>query len=145
MVVSGRGHAGHFLDFLGSGWSYGVRLTYEIQDAAGGIAEALGLARRWAGDDSVAVILGDNIFEDSFRDDIQDFRSGGKYSSRRSRTRTASASRRSRATASSGSRRSPPKPKSNLAVTGCYLYDNRVFEIITDPEALGPGRARSRT
>ena len=142
MVVSGRGHAGHFLELLGSGSSYGVRLTYEIQDAAGGIAEALGLARRWAGDDAVAVILGDNIFEDSFRDDIQDFRSGGKIFLKE----VPDANRFGVAEVAGdrvvGIEEKPAKPKSNLAVTGCYLYDNRVFEIIRTLEALGPGRAR---
>ena len=139
MVVSGRGHAGHFLELLGSGSSYGVRLTYEIQDAAGGIAEALGLARRWAGDDSVAVILGDNIFEDSFRDDIQDFRSGGKIFLKE----VPDANRFGVAEVAGdrvvGIEEKPAKPKSNLAVTGCYLYDNRVFEIIRTLKPSGRG------
>ena len=62
MIVSGRGHVGHFLELLGSGSELGVSITYEIQEGAGGIAQALGLARRWAGTENVAVILGDNIF-----------------------------------------------------------------------------------
>jgi glucose-1-phosphate thymidylyltransferase len=49
MIVSGRGHVGHFLELLGSGKDLGVRLTYEIQEGAGGIAQALGLAEEWAG------------------------------------------------------------------------------------------------
>ena len=44
MIVSGRGHAGHFLELLGFGMEFGVSLTYEIQETAGGIAQALGLA-----------------------------------------------------------------------------------------------------
>jgi glucose-1-phosphate thymidylyltransferase len=139
MVVSGRGHAGHFLELLGSGSSYGVRLTYEIQDAAGGIAEALGLARRWAGDDPVAVILGDNIFEDSFKDDIQDFRAGGKIFLKE----VPDANRFGVAEVDGdrviGIEEKPAAPKSNLAVTGCYLYDNRVFEIIRTLVPSGRG------
>jgi glucose-1-phosphate thymidylyltransferase len=50
MIVSGRGHAGHFLELLGSGMEFGVSLTYEIQETAGGIAQALGLAASWADD-----------------------------------------------------------------------------------------------
>ncbi|NLX49384.1 MAG: NTP transferase domain-containing protein [Methanospirillum sp.] len=130
MVVSGRGHAGHFLELLGSGSTWGVRLTYEIQDGAGGIAQALGLARRWAGDDPVAVILGDNIFEDSFRDDIEEFRSGGKIFLKA----VPDANRFGVAEVAGdrvvGVEEKPAHPKSNLAVTGCYLYDARVFEII---------------
>src|SRR5512138_3659688 len=63
MIVSGRGHAGHFLELLGSGTEFGVQITYEIQEGAGGIAQALGLAQQWVSGESVTVILGDNIFE----------------------------------------------------------------------------------
>jgi glucose-1-phosphate thymidylyltransferase len=52
LIVSGRGHVGHFLELLGSGSEMGGRLSYEIQEGAGGIAQALGLAKRWAGTDS---------------------------------------------------------------------------------------------
>jgi glucose-1-phosphate thymidylyltransferase len=61
MIVSGRGHAGHFLELLGSGEEWDATFTYQIQEEAGGIAQALGLAERWADDENVAVILGDNI------------------------------------------------------------------------------------
>ncbi|AAM30865.1 Glucose-1-phosphate thymidylyltransferase [Methanosarcina mazei Go1] len=44
MIVSGRGHAGHFLELLGSGVEHEVHFTYEIQEKAGGIAQALSLA-----------------------------------------------------------------------------------------------------
>ena len=53
-------------------------LTYEIQEKAGGIAEALGLAEDWVDDDPVAVILGDNIFEDTMKADVTSFRKGAK-------------------------------------------------------------------
>lgn len=76
MIVSGRGHAGHFLELLGSGAEFGVRITYEIQEEAGGIAQALNLAKDFADDGSIAVILGDNIFQDDVRDDVSNF-SGG--------------------------------------------------------------------
>jgi glucose-1-phosphate thymidylyltransferase len=139
MIVSGRGHAGHFLELLGSGSSYGVRLTYEIQDAAGGIAQALGLARNWAGDEPVAVILGDNIFEDSFRDDIQDFRSGGKIFLKEVPDANRFGVAEVRGDRVIGIEEKPAKPRSNLAVTGCYLYDSRVFEIITTLKPSGRG------
>lgn len=76
MIVSGRGHAGHFLELLGSGVEFGVSLTYEIQEKAGGIAEALGLAASWADEDNVAVILGDNIFQDDVRSEVISFEKG---------------------------------------------------------------------
>lgn len=62
MIVSGGGHIGGIAEFLGDGSDYGVKLTYRVQKEAGGIAQALTLAKDFVGDDSVAVILGDNIF-----------------------------------------------------------------------------------
>ena len=62
--------------FPGTAWfrvEFGVRLTYEIQEKAGGIAEALGLAENWADDENVAVILGDNIFQDTIKADVISF------------------------------------------------------------------------
>jgi len=76
MIVSGRGHAGHFLELLGSGADFGAHFTYEIQDEAGGIAQALALAEDFADDDNVTVVLGDNIFQDNVKDAVQSFESG---------------------------------------------------------------------
>ena len=55
LIVSGRGHAGHFLELLGSGADIGVKFTYEIQEEAGGIAQALGLAESFADEDDVTL------------------------------------------------------------------------------------------
>jgi glucose-1-phosphate thymidylyltransferase len=139
MIVSGRGHVGHFLELLGSGSELGVSITYEIQEGAGGIAQALGLARKWAGTDSVAVVLGDNIFEDDFREDIESFDRGAKVF-----LKEVSDPQRFGVAEVNGSRilsieEKPQAPKSNLAVTGLYLYDARVFEIIRTLRPSGRG------
>ena len=63
LIVSGKGHAGHFLNLLGSGKEFGINLSYEVQEEAGGIAQALSLARDFADEEKIAVILGDNIYE----------------------------------------------------------------------------------
>src|SRR5687767_1148380 len=73
LLISGRGHAGHFLDLMGSGKELGVDLTYDVQEEAGGIAQALGIAEHFVGEDQCAVILGDNIFGDSFASAAKDF------------------------------------------------------------------------
>jgi len=65
LLVSGRGHAGHFLDLLGSGKEFGLDISYEVQEEAGGIAQALGLAENFARASTVCVMLGDNIFTDT--------------------------------------------------------------------------------
>ena len=139
MIVSGRGHAGHFLELLGSGAEFGVNLTYEIQEKAGGIAQALGLAERWADDEAVAVILGDNIYQDEVKNDVASFKTGAKIFLKE----VPDAERFG--VAELGTDRvlsieeKPKKPKSNYAVTGLYLYDADVFSIIRTIKPSGRG------
>jgi glucose-1-phosphate thymidylyltransferase len=139
MIVSGRGHAGHFLELLGSGAEFGVNLTYEIQEKAGGIAQALGLAERWADDEAVAVILGDNIFQDDVKNDVASFKTGAKIFLKE----VPDAERFG--VAELGTDRvlsieeKPKKPRSNYAVTGLYLYDADVFSIIHTIKPSGRG------
>ena len=63
LIVSGKEHAEHFIKLFGSGAEYSIRILYAVQDRAGGIAEALSLAGDFAGKESIAVVLGDNIFD----------------------------------------------------------------------------------
>src|SRR5437868_2661626 len=67
LLVSGTEHMGDFVELLGSGKDYNCRLTYRVQDEAGGIAQALGLAELFCTGAGCLVILGDNIFYDSLR------------------------------------------------------------------------------
>lgn len=139
MVVSGRGHAGHFLELLGSGMEFGVSLTYEIQEQAGGIAEALGLAARWSGNENVAVILGDNIFQEDIRKDAETFKSGAKIFIKEvpDARRFGVAELHENKVISIEEK--PSRPKSSYAVTGLYFYDPEVFSIIRQlkPSARG--------
>src|SRR5438067_9445206 len=64
LLVSGTEHMGDFVELLGSGREHGCSLTYRVQDEAGGIAQALGLAELFCADSHCVVILGDNIFHD---------------------------------------------------------------------------------
>jgi glucose-1-phosphate thymidylyltransferase len=130
MIVSGRGHAGHFLELLGSGAEEGVSITYEIQEEAGGIAQALGLAKTWGGKDDIAVILGDNIFEDRIRTQVDEFESGARIFLKEvpDPQRFGVASIEENKVIQIEEK--PENPKSNLAVTGLYMYDSRVFSII---------------
>ncbi len=137
MIVSGRGHAGHFLELLGSGVDLGVRFTYEIQEEAGGIAQALYLARDFVDKSNVTVILGDNIFQDKAYDIIQRFNSGAhiflKMVSDAQRFGVAEVDEDRMKVI--GIEEKPKNPKSNYAVTGLYIYDEYVFKII---ETLKP-------
>jgi glucose-1-phosphate thymidylyltransferase len=139
LIVSGKGHAGHFLELLGSGQDFGVHFTYEIQKEAGGIAQALGLAKSFADEDSMAVILGDNIFEDNVKDAVRSFKSGGHIFLKEvpDAKRFGVAEVEKSTGKVLGIEEKPAAPKSNYAVTGLYIYDNTVFDII---RTLKPSR-----
>lgn len=139
MIVSGRGHVGHFLELLGSGKEFGVRFAYEIQEGAGGIAEALGLAEEWAGTENVTVILGDNIFQDNIRKDVESFESGAKIFLKEVTDAHRFGVAEVKGSRVLGIEEKPKAPKSNLAVTGLYLYDAGVFDIIKTLKPSGRG------
>lgn len=130
MIVSGTEHAGAFLRLLKSGEQFGARFTFRVQQGNGGIAEALSLAEDFVGDDDVAVILGDNIFEDDFAEAVQSFEKGARIFLKE----VHDAQRFGVAEVNENKvvkiEEKPSEPKSNYAVTGFYLYDSRVFEII---------------
>lgn len=139
LIVSGPGHAGHFLNLLGSGKDFGARLKFEIQDEAGGIAQALGLAEDFADNEGVAVILGDNIFEDNMKKKAMNFKSGAKIFLKEVSDPQRFGVAEVKGTKVISIEEKPKKPKSNLAVTGFYIYDPDVFSIIKKlkPSARG--------
>ena len=137
MIVSGKGHAGHFLELLGSGKDYGVRLSYAVQEEPGGIAQALSLTEDFADEDDVAVILGDNIFEDKF--DISSFQKGGRIFLKE----VQDPERFGVATLKDGKVieiiEKPTCPKTNYAVSGFYIYDNTLYDKIRSIKPSGRG------
>lgn len=139
MIVSGRGHAGHFLELLGSGVDYGVHFTYEIQEKAGGIAQALSLAEDFVDGDSVTVILGDNIFQDNIEKDVTNFNGGAKIFLKdvTDAHRFGVAELKSEKVV--GIEEKPQEPKSSFAVTGLYVYDSDVFDAIKTLKPSGRG------
>lgn len=133
LVVSGIEHCGHILQLLGSGKDFDVNISYKVQDMAGGIAQALGLAESFVNNDNVSVILGDNIYEDTF--DVTSFSSGAHFYLKE----VKDAHRFGVADVVNNYitciEEKPKNPRSNLAVTGLYIYDNKVFDII---EGINP-------
>src|SRR5512142_2921379 len=73
LIVTGVEHMGDVVNLLGSGKDFGCRFTYKVQDQAGGIAQALGLAENFAAGEPVCVILGDNVFEASIAGAVSAF------------------------------------------------------------------------
>ena len=141
MIVTGGNHAGEFLRLLGNGAQFGLRhLDYAYQERAGGIAEALGLAEYFAGDEPVVVLLGDNIFEHSIKGAVQRFAAdprGARVFLAEVENPGAYGVAEMRDGALVRIVEKPKDPPSNLIVTGLYFYDPRVFEMV---KTLKPSR-----
>jgi len=146
MVVTGGTHAGEFLRLLGNGHEWGLdRLLYAYQDRPGGIAEALGLAERFADGDKVVVVLADNVFERSIAASVERF----GHQERGARVLLAElgepAHLRHLGVPEFANDRivriveKPQDPPSPYAVTGVYFYDASVFDIVPTltPSARG--------
>ena len=133
LIVSGKGHAGHFLELLGDGRKLGVHLSYAVQEEPGGIAQALGLAEDFSDNEKVVVILGDNILEDDISKAVQDFEKQEKGA--KIFLKEVDNPQSFGVAEIDGDRivsiiEKPKKPKSNLAVVGVYMYDDGVFKVI---------------
>jgi glucose-1-phosphate thymidylyltransferase len=140
LIVTGTDHMGDVVNLLGSGKDFGCRFTYKVQDEAGGIAQALGLAENFAGGDSVAVILGDNIFEMGLEQAVADYPGSGAQiliKPVHDPERYGVAELDGRRIVSIEEK--PANPKSNYAVTGIYFYDGGVYEIIRTLKPSGRG------
>lgn len=133
LIVTGKEHMGDVVNLLGSGAEMGVTFTYKVQDEAGGIAQALGLAENFANGDSMTVILGDNVFYDSIASYVKSFREQGAGA--KILLQEVHDPQRYGVPEIDGDRiisieEKPHQPKSNYAVTGIYMFDAKVFDII---------------
>ncbi len=142
LIVTGVEHMGDVVNMLGSGKDFGCRFTYKVQDQAGGIAQALGLAENFARGERIAVILGDNIFQANLKKYTDKYRR--QKSGARILLKEVDNAERFGVAEIKGSKiinieEKPSKPKTNLAVTGIYFYDAAVFDIIKTlkPSARG--------
>jgi glucose-1-phosphate thymidylyltransferase len=142
LLVSGTEHMGDFVELLGSGKDHGCRLTYRVQDEAGGIAQALGLAELFCTKSRACVLLGDNIFHaplspllaeaDQHPDwawiGLKEVHDPGRYGvAELSGKKVLSIEEK------------PANPKSNYAVVGIYVYPPDVFEVIRTLKPSGRG------
>ncbi len=142
LVVTGVEHMGDVVNLLGSGKSFGCRFTYKVQDEAGGIAEALGLAEDFSSGERVAVILGDNVFQAGLRVYIDRFETQ-KEGAMVLLKQVPDPHRFGVAEIQNDRvirvEEKPKKPKTDYVVTGIYFYDNSVFEIIRALKPSGRG------
>jgi glucose-1-phosphate thymidylyltransferase len=133
-----------FKRLLGDGSDLGVHLEYAYQQGERGIADALLKAEGFANGFSVVVILGDNIFQEDISPYVQSFASREKGASILLKEVSTEDARRFGVAEISDGRvtqivEKPTNPRSNLVVTGCYMFDARVFDLIRmlTPSARG--------
>jgi glucose-1-phosphate thymidylyltransferase len=142
LIVTGVDHMGDVVNLLGSGKDFGCRFTYKVQDEAGGIAQALGLAENFVGKDLSCVILGDNIFQDSIAPYAQSFNEQARGA--RLLLKQVHDPQRYGVAEIDGGKvvrivEKPKEPKSDLAVVGVYFYDPDVFDVIRTLKPSGRG------
>lgn len=129
LVIVSPEYSGQFLNLLGSGHDLGVNLSYEVQDEPRGLPEAFIIGESFIGDDDVALILGDNIFDHNFSENISSFKSGGRIFAKEvpdpERYGVVEFDENHKVVSIV---EKPEKPNSNFAVVGFYIFDNRVIE-----------------
>lgn len=141
MIVTGGNSAGDFLKLIGNGRKMGLEhVSFAYQEGEGGIADALRLAQHFANGQKMVVMLGDNIIGSSIRGSVNKFIN--QKSGARVILKKVSDPERFGVAELKGNRvvsieEKPKKPKSNYAVTGIYMYDEQVFDVISD---LKPSR-----
>ncbi len=134
LVVTGGKNAGEFLRLLGNGKEFGLKhINYTYQEGEGGIAAALALAEFFADHGPICVILGDNIVEQSIAGYVDNFRR--QKSGARILLKEVDDPERFGVAEIRGNQiirieEKPQVPASHYAVTGIYMYDNDVFDIV---------------
>lgn len=129
LIIVGPERAGDYLNLLGSGKEFGVKFTYEVQDKPRGLAEAFIIGESFLDNDDVTLILGDNIFEDDFTEDITSFQGGGRiFAKAVSDPKRFGVVEFDAHMKAISVEEKPEHPKSNFALPGLYIYDKRVVQ-----------------
>lgn len=140
LIIVAPERAGDYLNLLGSGKKFGVKFTYEIQDKPEGLAQAFIIGENFIDKEDVVMILGDNIFEDDFSEEIKSFKGGAKIFAKKvddpERFGVVKFNQEMKA------EKIVEKPQTyvgDYAVTGLYVYDKRVIEIAKNMKASERG------
>jgi len=134
-IVLGGESVGDFIKLLGDGSAFNAKFNYVYQQGAGGIAEALYLTKEIVKSHKIAVILGDNIFENSFAKEVKEFENTKDYDCFLFLKEVSDPERFGVAELNEKGEiinieEKPKLPKTNLCVTGLYFYDEKIFNII---------------
>jgi len=143
MIVTGGNNAGEFLRLLGNGRQFGLKdISYTYQEGEGGIAEALGLAEDFADGEKVLIVLGDNVIGKDIIREKEEFekqKEGAKILIKKVSHPEYFGVPELNGNQVISIEEKPKKPKSQYAVTGIYMYDSRVFDIIKTLERSDRG------
>ncbi|MGV2963550.1 sugar phosphate nucleotidyltransferase [Paenibacillus sp. AGC30] len=142
LIVTGKEHMGDVVNLLGSGSEMNVSFTYKVQDEAGGIAQALNLAKQFVASEKMVVILGDNVFADDIGPFVENFKAqanGAKILIQEVNDPNRFGVPEIQEDRILSIEEKPEKPKSNFAVTGIYMFDHNVFDIIKTLKPSGRG------
>lgn len=147
LIIVSPDHAGDYMRYLGSGKEFGAKFTYEIQDKPGGLAEAFIIGEDFIDNEPVALILGDNIFEDDFKEAVEKFKKGAHiFAIPVHDPERFGVVQLARSIEGPTGRDMPvkivekdPNPPSNLAIPGMYIYDERVVAIAKSLKPSGRG------
>ena len=140
LIIVAPDYSGQFLNLLGDGSEFNAHISFAVQKEPKGLPDAFVVGRNFIGSDSVAMILGDNIFDQDFSTEISNFESGALVFAKevpdpeRFGVVEFTADRHVLSL-----EEKPSQPKSNYAVVGLYVYDNRVVEYASNlaPSARG--------
>ena len=147
LIISTPQDTPRFQELLGDGHQFGVELTYAVQPSPDGLAQAFIIGEEFIGNDTVAMVLGDNIFsghglKKRLKEAVNNAETGkgatvfGYYVDDPERFGIVEFDSTGKAVSIE---EKPAKPKSNYCVTGLYFYDNRVVEYAKNlkPSARG--------
>jgi glucose-1-phosphate thymidylyltransferase len=131
LIIVAPDHSGQYLNLLGSIFEkHGIQVSFSVQKIPRGLAEAFIIGEDFMDDEPVAMILGDNIFEDDFTQAIQSFKEGGRVFAVKvpdpERSGVVEFDKNMKVLSIE---EKPEKPKSNYIIPGLYIYDNRVSGI----------------
>lgn len=135
LIVTGGDKVGKFADYIGDGSDLGVNITYKVQKDAGGIAHALALAEDFVGNENVAVILGDNVFDNAHikiydRESLNSLNDAIVYIKEVKDPERFGVVGYDNDGKIDSITEKPKQPKSNDAIVGLYIYPPDVFDVI---------------
>jgi glucose-1-phosphate thymidylyltransferase len=130
LIIVSPQHSGNYLNLLGSIFSnFGINISFAVQKEPRGLPEAFILGENFIGNDNVCLVLGDNIFEYNFVDDVKSFENGARVFAKKvndpERFGVVEFDENKKVISIE---EKPKVPKSNFAIPGIYIYDNRVVD-----------------